>query len=128
MESVIVKAVAGFLNGFGGTVVIGVDDAGRSVGLSRDLTTLSKPNLDGYQQFLRTLLNTAVGADLCARIGIEFPTVEGMTICALRIPAGPRAVWIKIGNDKVLYVRSGNTTQPLDSEQAHRYITGHWRD
>jgi hypothetical protein len=30
------------------------------------------------------------------------------------------------GNDKVFYVRSGNSTQPLDSEQAHRYITSHW--
>lgn len=128
MESVVVKTVAGFMNAYGGTLVIGVDDDGNPVGLDRDLATLSKQNLDGYQLFLRNLLNAAVGADLCTRIGIEFPTIEGSEVCALRVPAAPRAVWISAGNDKVLYARSGNSTQPLDGEQAHRYITSHWRD
>jgi hypothetical protein len=128
LESVVAKTVAGFMNAHGGTLVIGVDDSANPVGLDRDLATLSKPNLDGYQLFLRNLLNAAVGTDLCTRVGIEFPTLDGTEVCALRVPAAPRAVWISSGNDKVLYVRSGNSTQPLDSEQAHRYITGHWRD
>ena len=128
MESVIAKAVAGFLNAHGGTLVIGVDDAANPIGLDRDLATLSKPNLDGYQLFLRNLLNAAVGANLCTRIVIEFPIIDNVQVCALRIPAAPQPVWIKSGNDKILYARNGNSTQPLDSEQAHRYITHHWRE
>ncbi len=116
------------MNAHGGILVIGVDDNGNPVGLDRDLATLPKPNLDGYELFLRNLLNDAVGPDLCARISVEFPTVDGIQVCALRFPAAPRAVWIKIGNDKVLYVRSGNSTRPFDGEQAHRYITAHWRE
>lgn len=127
LESVVAKTVAGFMNAHGGTLVIEVDDDANPVGLDRDLATLSKPNFDGYQLFLRTLLNAAIGTDLCARIGIEFPTVDGTDVCVLRVPAAPRAVWIRSGNDKIFYVRSGNSTQPLDSEQAHRYITNHWR-
>ena len=126
LESVVAKTVAGFMNAHGGTLVIGVDDDGNPVGLDRDLATLPKPNLDGYELFLRNLLNAAVGADLCARIGIEFPTVDGTQVCALRVPAAPELYGSAVGNDKVLYVRSGNSTRPLDGEQAHRYITTHW--
>ncbi len=128
MEVVVVKTVAALLNGHGGTLVIGVDDAGSPKGLERDLATLSKSNLDGYQLFLRTLLNSAIGVDLCARVGIEFPALDGTEVCALRIPAAPRPVWVRSGNDRVLYIRSGNSTQPLDGEQAHQYISNHWRD
>jgi len=105
-----------------------VDDAGTPVGLKRDLKTLSRSNHDGYQQFLRSLLNPAIGTALCARIGVEFPTVDGEEVCALRVPAASRPVWISGGNDKLFFLRSGNTTQNLDAEQAHRYIKGHWRD
>lgn len=98
------------------------------MGLDRDLATLSKKSLDGYQLFLRNFLNVTIGADLCARIDIDLLTVDGTEVCALRIPTAPRAVWISSGNDRVLYVRSGNSTQPLNGEQAHRYISGHWRE
>jgi len=128
LEQVVAKTVAGFMNAYGGNLIIGVDDNANPVGLDRDLATLPKPNLDRYQLFLRNLLNAAVGTDLCTRIGIEFPAVDGIEVCALRVPAAPRPVWISSGNDKVLYVRSGNSTQPLDGEQAHRYITSHWRE
>jgi len=105
-----------------------VDDGGTPLGLHRDLATLSRPNHDGYQQFLRNLLNPAIGTDLCARVGIEFPTVDGEEVCALRVPAAARPVWISSGNDRLFHVRSGNTTQNLDAEQAHRYIQSNWRE
>ena len=128
LEGVVVKTVAGFLNAYGGTLVIGIDDDGNPIGLQNDLATLSKRNADGYQLFLRNLLNAALGADLCMRINIDFPTMDGKEVCVIRVPAAPRAVWISSVNNKILYVRNGNSTQPLNGEQAHRYITSHWRE
>ncbi len=124
MEAAVVKAVAGFLNTQGGRLLIGVDDGGAVVGLKTDLGSLGrKKDLDGYELFLRTLLNTAIGPNLCTRIVIDFPSVGDVQICALRVPASAHAVWIDGPHGKTLYVRSGNTTQPLDSEQAHQYVT-----
>ena len=128
LEGVVAKTVAGFLNAYGGTLVIGIDDDGNPIGLQNDLTTLPKRNIDGYQLFLRNLLNAAVGADLSMRINIDFPTMNGKEVCVIRVPVAPRPVWISSANDKILYVRNGNSTQPLDGEQAHRYITSHWRE
>jgi predicted HTH transcriptional regulator len=127
MEAVIVKTVAGFLNAHGGTLLIGVTDAGAVVGLSDDIATLTtRPTLDGYEQFLRTLLTKAIGADLSARVEISFPFVNRVQICAVRVPSAARPVWVSDGASKTLYVRSGNLTQPLDSEAAHRYLSAHY--
>ena len=58
MEHVVVKTVCGFLNAEGGTLLIGVDDDGQVVGLEKDLSTLGrKPNLDGYELWLRRRLD-----------------------------------------------------------------------
>ena len=126
LEAAVVKTAAGFLNAAGGTLVIGVNDSGVPTGLERDLQTLGKGTVDGFELFLRNLLNSAVGADLCARVRIQFPVVDDMQVCAVIVPASSQAVWVAVGNDKVLFIRSGNATQPLDGEAAHRYVTAHW--
>jgi hypothetical protein len=130
LEAVVVKTIAGFLNAYGGTLIIGVDDSGNAIGLDRDLGSLSKkPNLDGFQQSLRTLLNNGLGTDVATRIGIEFPLVDGVQVCEMSAPASSDPVWVKHeGKEKVFFVRSGNTTQPLDGEEAHRYIVDHWHE
>jgi predicted HTH transcriptional regulator len=126
MEGVVVKTVAGFLNSQGGILIVGVNDAGIPIGIDRDMETLNKKNLDGYELFLRSLLNTGIGVDMCARVEIEFAPIDGIRICVLRVPAAPRAVWVNSGSGKILYIRSGNSTQPLDSEAAHNYISSHF--
>jgi predicted HTH transcriptional regulator len=40
VEAVIAKTVCGFLNGRGGTLLIGVDDEGEALGLAADLELL----------------------------------------------------------------------------------------
>jgi hypothetical protein len=126
MEGVIVKTVAGFLNFQGGILIVGVNDAGVPVGIDCDMETMTKKSLDGYELFLRNLLNAGIGPDMCTRVGIEFPSIDGTCVCVLRVPAALRAVWVSNGSGKVLYVRSGNSTQPLDSEAAHRYVSSHF--
>jgi hypothetical protein len=78
LEGVIAKTVAGFLNAQGGTLVIGVDDEGKVLGLDADFRTLSKrPDRDGYQQFLVSLLSTAFGKDVAAGLSISFHPANG---------------------------------------------------
>ena len=43
MELAIAKTVAGFLNSDGGTLLIGVDDDGRAIGLVHDFSTVKAP-------------------------------------------------------------------------------------
>ena len=54
IEKVAARTVAGFMNAQGGLLVIGVDDDGKPLGLDRDLATLGRKDLDGFQQTLVT--------------------------------------------------------------------------
>lgn len=48
METVIAKTVAAFMNSGGGTLLIGVDDDGRLIGLGPDYATLKTPDADRF--------------------------------------------------------------------------------
>jgi hypothetical protein len=127
IQKAVVKTVGGFFNSQGGTLVIGVNDAGLAVGLDRDFATLgSRPDADGYEQFLRTLLNNAIGKDACAQVRVSFPMVDGVQVCLIRVPATAKPVFVTDGANQQFFVRSGNTTQSLNLREAHEYCEGHF--
>ena len=53
LEQVIVKTVAAFANAQGGSLLIGVDDDGQAVGLSRDYESLGESGRDPFELHLR---------------------------------------------------------------------------
>jgi hypothetical protein len=122
-----VKTVAAFMNSHGGTLVIGVKDATREVmGLDRDLATLGKSDVDGYELFFRQLLNNAVGAEHSARVSVAFPAEDGKMACVVLVPRSPRPVYVRDADDRHLYVRDGNSTRKLNAEEAVRYVVEHF--
>jgi hypothetical protein len=126
LELVIAKTVAGFLNAGGGVVVLGVADDGAVVGLEKDYKTLGKrPDRDGYQQFLVTLISKTVGKVACSAIKFEFTALNEREVCIIRCSPSPKAVYV--GDEARFYVRIGNTTQELNTKDAEGYIAGHWR-
>jgi hypothetical protein len=122
IEHSVVKTIAAFMNAGGGTLVIGVHDgSGELRGLDLDIRTLGRKDIDGYEQFLRQLLNTVLGAENSSRIAISFPAVDGNTACVVRVPRSPRAVYARNGTDAHFFIRDGNTTRRLNSEETVRY-------
>ena len=69
LEREVIKGVVGFLNSeSGGTLIIGVDDDKRVLGLERDFSTLGqRKNRDGFQQRLQQALISAIGERCCAK-------------------------------------------------------------
>lgn len=128
LEAVVAKAVAGFLNSQGGTLVIGVDDSGVLLGIGRDLTTLGKrQNVDGFQQSLRQVIREDLGPNALSYVEVLFPWVDGVQVCAVRVAQSPVPVYAKQNSVQGFYVRMGNTTQPLNMQQAHEYIGQHFK-
>jgi len=127
LEKVIVKSIAGFLNARGGVLVIGVDDKGELLGLEKDYATLStRPNRDGYDQFLVNLMSSSLGRDINNSVSVSFQKVKDHELCALNITPSPRPVFIEAGILRRFYVRTGNTTQELNAEEAVDYIRTRW--
>jgi hypothetical protein len=126
LEKVIAKTLAGFFNGEGGYLVIGVNDDGEPLGLDKDLSTLRQADLDGYERTINDIVKKMLGGDLCSHIHTVFATLEGRQVAMVIVRPAPRAVYMEDGKSSVLYVRSGNSTRQLDVREALNYAKTRW--
>lgn len=132
MEQVIAKTVAGFLNSDGGTLLIGVNDAGDAIGLVNDFSTVKAPDTDRYELWLRDFLSTTLGQNASALPAIDFTpvTVDGVEtyVCRLVCPASPRPVYLRAPKTGLseLWVRTGNSTRLLKVDEAIDYVMHRW--
>lgn len=127
LEKIIIKTINGFLNFEGGTLLIGIDDNGEIIGIDKDISTLKKKNVDGFQQLLMSLISEYLGVEYSQYINITFENVENKNVCIINIDKAPQPVFVKEKDTKLFYIRSGNTTKLLNSEEAYNYIQLHWQ-
>jgi hypothetical protein len=132
MEHIIVKAVCGFLNGEGGTLLIGVDDTGEVLGLDCDFSTLgAKPNADGFELFLRQLLDHNLSVVTVNTVQIRFHVIDTRQVCEIAVAVSGRPVFAKpakgSGNGGAeFWVRVGNATRQLHGDEMMQYRQEHW--
>ena len=131
IEHVIAKTVCGFLNAEGGKLLIGVDDDANVIGLSDDLATLgSKGNLDGYELFLRQLLDNALSSPTAATVRIHFESHAGSDVCVVTVAVSGKPVFSKAaeggGSPSEFWVRIGNATKQLHGVDMMEYRADHW--
>jgi uncharacterized membrane protein YeaQ/YmgE (transglycosylase-associated protein family) len=129
IEFVVVKTVAGFLNGNGGTLLIGVDDGGKVLGLDHDYQLVRKPDRDRYELWLSDLMVACLGQANAALMATSFATVDGRDVCRLDIPPAPTPVFVntpKGPRTADFYVRMGNSTRHLLTDEVLEYQTRRW--
>ncbi len=126
MEGVVLKTLAGYMNGNGGTLLIGVADDGNIVGLEQDYKTLKKQDRDGFEQALMTAVATKLGGDACQSVHIVFHKVENKEVCRVMIAPMSRPVYVKDGDNPKLYVRTGALTRELNVQEAIDYTSSRW--
>ncbi len=129
LETVILKSIAAFANGKGGTLIIGVNDDGDVLGLEPDFNTLKKQDTDGFELHLRRLIKNQFGISFStAHLDITFPKVVGKSLCVIRITPSDHPLYLKTknknGNDiEKFYVRMGNASQEISSlQEIQQYI------
>ena len=124
---VILKTIAGFMNNNGGTLLIGVDDDGKIIGLEKDYQNLKKQDRDGFEQSIFTAILTNLGTDLSNYVHVVFHMVDSKDICRLIIMPTPRPVFIKQEGSTKFYIRTGVSTRELNIEEATKFIVNRWR-
>lgn len=127
LETVVLKTLAGYLNNsLGGTLLIGVSDNGKILGLDKDYQSLKRQDQDGYEQALMTAIATQLGADLCQFVKVLFHVVNGKHVCRLIILASPHPVFLNQGNTPKFYLRTGGGTRDLNIQEAVEFIARRW--
>ncbi len=128
LEYVIAKTISAFMNSEGGNLFIGVDDNQNMLGLVDDISTLSKPNIDGFELHLVEIIKKYIGAGLISHVKISFPTIEDAQICRIKVSRSSKPVFIQYEGKEDFFVRSGCSSQPLGREEQSAYEKSHWNN
>lgn len=127
LEEVIIKTIAAFANSNGGTLLIGVDDSGKILGLENDYSWLLGDK-DEFELHLRNIISKSFGIVFTAnKLKISFPTVESQEICQVETQPSDKSMIIK-GTDgngvpfEKFYIRNGNSSIELPASQIVDFV------
>ena len=126
LEDVILKTLAGFMNGEGGSLIIGVADDGEILGLKADYNILKKKDRDGFEQAVMAAVATKLGTDACQYLQLVFHEVEGSDVCRVITGKSHRPIYIKEDNALKFYLRTGVSTRELNVQEAVEFISTRW--
>ncbi|HEY9763781.1 MAG TPA: RNA-binding domain-containing protein, partial [Trichocoleus sp.] len=127
LEDVVMKSIAAFSNGEGGTLLIGINDEGEVLGLDNDYTTLDGTK-DEFELHLRNLAMKYFGEGFAtSNLTITFPTMGDKEVCKIDIKRALQPKYLEVrdnhGNrSNKFYVRSGNSSIELPITEVTNYI------
>lgn len=100
---------------------------GEVLGIENDLKTLgSKGDLDHFELTFRNVLRDYLPAEFGPLVEMKFAEDDGKTVAIVQCQGAGKEVFFTDGRDVTFYVRSGNSTQPLNPRAALEYIKAHW--
>lgn len=126
LEFVIAKTISAFLNSEGGILIIGVDDDSNILGLEKDIQTLTKQNIDGFELLLRQVIKKYLGDFFEKYIKISFPKVDEKQICMIQISKSGKPVFVTSEGIEGFFVRNGNSSIPKNRKEQSEYEKIHW--
>jgi Putative DNA-binding domain len=131
LEDVVIKTIAAFTNGGGGTLLIGVADDGSVPGIGPDLEAF-RGSLDKFELHLTNILINHFGqAFRAAKVSVSFPRVGESTVCRIDTQRSLAPIWVKLADRggataERFFVRSGNSSPELPPRQAAAYAREHF--
>ncbi len=126
LEKVVVKTLAGFLNAEGGTLLIGVDDAGAAIGLAGDYEALRKHDRDGFEQQLQQVVARGLGESVSPYLTVTFNEIDGQDVCHVSVDPSDHPVYVDEQQQAIFFLRAGNGTRPLPVDEAVKYVQHRW--
>ncbi len=132
---VIARTVASFLNTDGGTIYLGVDNAGNLRGLTNDFRYLNhnvseydiRETQDKYNLYLQKALRYFIGTTIDGIplipdfIDIQYEEIDKLWICHVNVKPFPKAVLLK-PDGKLFLRRIGETVEVRDNGEKHLFI------
>lgn len=130
IELAIARTVAGFLNADGGTLIIGVDDNGKPIGLSHDLSLMKEPDLDRYELWINDFLEVTLGKPALTFLSTRFVPVGDEQVVVIKVEPAAQPIFVnepKGQRTADFYVRMGNSTRKLQTDEFATYRQSRWK-
>ncbi|MBZ5618981.1 MAG: ATP-binding protein [Acidobacteriia bacterium] len=125
----VIKTVAAFLNSNGGTLLIGVDDERKVVGLKGDSGQFKKSDSrDAFENWLTTQFIEQFGKTASRLYSLTFHKVDAQDVCRIEVQPSPSPVYVaeKGGKPVQLYIRTGNASRAVDTREIIEYSRHRW--
>ena len=118
IEHSVLKTIAGFLNSSGGTLLIGVGDEGKILGIEND----NFQNNDKFNLHFTNLIKQYIGKKYFRFLNFEMVKIEEKNILKVDCFQGSNPVFLKFGENEEFYIRTGNQTIRIMGSELIEYI------
>ena len=128
MTWAVIKTIAAFMNTHGGTLLIGVDDDGRPVGIERDYPLVEGRDRDGWELWLTAVVKTALGTIAATDLLVRFCMIDDRTIARIDVRPGAEPVFATRKSEprEIFFARLNNSTEELSGPALLDYRQKHW--
>ena len=112
------KTIAAFLNSKGGTLLVGIDDNGETLGIDNDIF----PNEDKMCLHLINLIKRDIGIKHLPYINFDFEDWQGKRIFVVSCKGGDLPVYLKENDKEHFYIRTGPANTELPVSDVSGYL------
>jgi type I restriction system adenine methylase HsdM len=117
------KTIAAFLNSDGGFLLIGVNDEGVIVGLSREIQSFHKGKKDKFLLNFKNHIKSRIGEEFYPYINHKFISIAGSNILLVECKRSSTECFL---DGKDFYVRTNPATDKLEGQKLLDYIRNHF--
>ena len=129
IEWSLVKSVVAFLNTYGGTLLVGVDDSGSLVGIEQDYPFVKSRNRDGWVLWMTDVVSKTAGTVAATDLRVRCHEIDGKTIARIDVtPAAQPVFATTLTQPKrdVFYVRLSASTEEVAGQALLDYREKRW--
>lgn len=119
IEKAWLKTIVAFLNSSGGTLIVGVDDAGTAMGIDADRFDTE----DKYLLHVNNRLQDNIGLSHCACIRFYLAEFADRKVLVVHCRPSSQPVFLKMGKEEEFFVRVGPGSRKLATSEVVAYVT-----
>lgn len=112
------KTIAAFLNSEGGTLIIGVDDEKKVVGLDKD----NFKNDDKLYLHFTNLIKQFIGHEFISFLRFDLIPIKDKKVLRIDCKSCDKEVFLKNNNEEEFYIRSGPSSVQLNGSKLLSYV------
>jgi hypothetical protein len=119
IEQAVAKSIVAFLNSQGGTLLVGIDDKGKVLGIAHD----TFPNNDKFHRHFSNVVKNNIGQEYLPYIRSAIIKMKkNVHVLKVDCKESNREVFLRVDGNEEFYVRTGPSSVKLDGSKLISYV------
>jgi len=117
IEAASLKTICAFMNSEGGTLLIGVNDSGKPLGIEEEIQKFYKSN-DKFLLHFKNIIRHRIGEQVYALLEYEIREFKGVNLLVINCQKSDKEIFM---NSEEFYVRTNPATDRLEGKRLLEY-------